>query len=85
MSNETKRPETMKTSTKVHVSDRPYVTSHGRSPRGFGSWGFCPANKWDSNDYLNHVVFFKGTYAEARKEAKAHFALLGISFVVVCS
>ena len=68
----------------VHVYDYPFVQSHGRAPRGRGGWIFCPERNWGNSDYLDHVKNFNGTYAEARKAAKLHFAALGIRSVVAC-
>lgn len=70
---------------KVSVSSQPYVTSHGRTPSGRGMWGFCPADKWNTNEYLDHVMWFNDTFSEARQQAKARAAELGITRLVVCS
>ena len=55
------------------VSNRPYVQSHGKAPRGQGSWAFCPAWAEDRGDYHDFTRFFSGTYAEARKQAQQAF------------
>lgn len=56
------------------VEDRPYRTSHGRTPRGFGSWAFCPEARYRQPDYLGHTAWFKGTYGDAKRQARQHFA-----------
>jgi hypothetical protein len=62
-----------------------FYAAHGRRPRGRGGWLFCPAEFYRDSDYLQHVVNFNGTYAEARRAATAHFKALGVTEVVVCS
>lgn len=56
------------------VEDRPYRTSHLKSPRGTGSWAFCPETRYRDQDYLDATAFFTGTYGEAKKQAREHFA-----------
>lgn len=63
-----------KTTKKPRVETRPYVTSHGREPRGYGSWAFCPASHYSRGDYLDFTRWFKGTYGEAKKQARESFA-----------
>lgn len=71
---------------KVEFSTDEYEQAHNRRPRGFGGWAFCPADKYDANDYLDHCFWVYGkTYADAKKEARAHFAAKGITEVIVCS
>ena len=55
------------------VSDQPYYASHGKAPRGQGSWAFCPAWAEDRGDYHDFTRFFSGNYAEARKQAQQAF------------
>lgn len=69
----------------VTITETPYVTAHAKAPRGRGYWGFCPANCWNTADYLNHVFWFSGTFADAKAAARRHFAAAGVAFVVVCS
>lgn len=51
-----------------------YQREHGRSPRGRGSWAFCPWGKRNSHDYLDHTVFSPGgmTFTEAKRWARLH-------------
>lgn len=73
---------------RVTISTEAYEFSHGKKPRGTsGGWMFCPANKWNGNDYLDHCWTALGaqTYASAARAAKNHFAGLGISSIVACS
>lgn len=53
------------------VATEQFEFSHGRTPRGFGSWAFSVAAKPQMAD-----VFFTRamTYAEAKKVAQHHFA-----------
>jgi hypothetical protein len=59
---------------KPTINTRPYTTSHGKNPRGYGSWAFCPDKRAKDDDYLSHTEWFKGTYGEAAKQAREHFA-----------
>ena len=55
------------------VSADPYERSHGKTPKGRGSWAFCPTWAEPRGDYMKFTRFFNGTYAEARKEAQRSF------------
>lgn len=80
-------PHTALLAAEVDVSTRDYVLTHGKEPRGTGSWAFCPASKYQGNDYLDHTFWTPGrlTYAKARKLAREHFAALGINRIVACT
>ena len=71
----------------VEFETRYFEASHGKSPRGFGNWGFCPAHLYHSDNYLSHVVWFDGrSYGDAKKLARAHFSTVaGAQRVAVCS
>ncbi len=60
----------------VTTNTRPYYTSHMKEPRGYGSWAFTLG---DSKD----MVWFKGTYAQARKQAVAAAKAAGATTVHV--
>ena len=75
----------MTTTTKATVETVEFERAHGRMPRGFGSWAFCPFEHYRSSDYLDHVFWFTGTYGAAKRAAVAHFSALGVADVVVCS
>lgn len=60
---------------KRHFVTTEFEMSHGRTPRGYGSWGFAPY------EYVNHqheipwdqIVWSKGTYTDAKRDvAKRH-------------
>ena len=57
-----------------------YVQAHGKAPRGEGYWAFCPLSKYRMNNYLDYTMFFAGTIAEAKAQAREHFA--GLANVV---
>jgi len=61
-----------------------YVQAHGKAPRGEGYWAFCPLSKYRMNNYLDYTMFFAGTIAEAKAQAREHFAGLA-NVVVICS
>jgi hypothetical protein len=56
-------------SSRIVVDDSPYRRSHGKAPRGVGSWGFADIN----DQSIDSVQFFFGSYGFARKQAVAHF------------
>lgn len=60
-----------------------FEAAHGKLPRGTGHWAFCPAQHYRRDNYLEFTKFFPGTYAEAKKAAKAAFK--GEDELVVCS
>ena len=63
-----------------------YERAHGKLPRGRGSWAFCPRQNYNAPNYLDHVMWFNGTYTEAKKRARAYFATKpGNPVIVVCS
>jgi hypothetical protein len=67
-------------------TDAAFRRSHGRAPRGRGSWAFqvsTTARAFDA-DCVGEVWFAPGsvTFAEARRAAAVHFA--GATFVAVC-
>ena len=55
---ENRKPKKMKCSTTQ------YENSHGKKPRGFGKWAF---------GNIDEIMFITGKYAEAKKQAAAHF------------
>lgn len=69
----------------VEVSTRAFEAAHAKSPRGTGSWGFCPRAKYDREDYLSHVFWVSGAYGVSKRAAQQHFAALNVEYVVVCS
>jgi len=70
---------------KIEFCTREYQLSHRRTPRGRGSWAFCPHNAYHKDDYQNHLYWTKGstTYQDAKKEARAHFAG-STTLLIVC-
>lgn len=57
----------------VDVITREYEASHGRQPRGRGSWAFSP-----SRDGREGMEWFRGTYSQARRQARVFFAERGV-------
>lgn len=55
-----------------------YEADYGRKPRGFGHWAFALANDPEPNAIFWHA----GTYAEAKKAARAHFAKNPLVYVL---
>lgn len=54
---------------KIMFSDREYILSHGKQPRGRGSWMF----EFHPNDDYDKWFSAYGTLAEAKKAAKAEY------------
>lgn len=46
-----------------------YEMSHSKQPRGWGQWAFSALRNPDSNQ----LVWFNGSYGEAKKFARAHY------------
>lgn len=77
---------------KVEFSTDEYERTHGKTPRGRGGWAFCPKSKYNRSDYLDFIFWApSGTFAEAKKAAKAHYqANPGLladedDYIVVCT
>jgi hypothetical protein len=75
-----------RSSVSVEFSDREFRLSHGRDPRGYGSWGFEILN--GSRSMRPEVAWFPASrFAEARRACIARVreacAIFGISSVVV--
>jgi hypothetical protein len=62
-----------------------YVAAHGKRPSGVGSWAFCPREQYDSDSYLDHVLWIdQSTYTDAKRAALKFFAGK-TTRIVVCS
>lgn len=70
----------------VVFNTRKFETAHGKSPRGYGSWAFCPAQFYGRSDESAHIQWFTGNYSDAKKSARAFFSVQpNVYEVVVCS
>lgn len=79
----------------IDFDTAPFECSHMRAPRGFGSWAFALADTTDavlphagpgayiSNDGITR--FFTGTYAEAKKAARAWAVDVALKVNPACS
>lgn len=61
--------------TRITVDTSTFERSHGKKPRGYGSWAFY--NKPDHGDEFDKLFFANGTYTEAKKAALAFAAESG--------
>lgn len=61
----------------VRVDASEYRFSHGREPKGRGCWAFSYKRDPDFASKSGEVMWFTGTYAEARKQAIAEAAANG--------
>ena len=66
---------------KITVNTRNYQIAHGKSPRGFGQWGFYMGE--EKHDSI--PIFFTGNYADAKKQAVKYARENGFSRVIVGS
>jgi len=57
----------MQTVRSITISTRAYELSHGRKPKGRGSWAFF----FDGMTDINDAKWFQGTYTEGLKLARA--------------
>jgi len=67
---------------RVEVKTSEYEFSHGKKPKGTGSWAFFIDG--DIGDVLR-AHWFNGKYSEARKQAVAKARELGIGIITVGS
>jgi len=66
----------------ITVRTSEYQFSHGKLPRGQGSWAFWMGR--DTSD-INKALWFNGTYAEAVKQAKLAAQAQGCTTITVGS
>lgn len=62
----------------------PYIMSHGKAPRGKGTWGFVPVGRWNRNDpnWIEHVWFAPfGSFTDAKRAAREHFSKVSTATV----
>ena len=60
---------------RIELETMPYELSHGRSPKGRGSWAFCPFHKRNADNAMDFTLLSPNmTYTEARKWIKAEVA-----------
>lgn len=54
------------------ITSRDYERSHGKLPRGTGSWAFKFYPLDNEDDAYGNVKFFNGSYTDAKKQAKEY-------------
>jgi len=60
-----------------------YVASHGKLPRGTGTWWFSIGNYERPRTHENREVAFRGSYTEAKKKALKAAKKYGYSRIYV--
>lgn len=73
----------MKRSVEIDVEPYRRNTGHLPSRSGSGMWAFAP--HFNEAGGSPRIFWHNGTFAEARKAAKEHFAALGFFYVAVLS
>ena len=65
---------------KIEINTWEYEFSHGKKPRGFGSWAFGLGHK---NPHIDDIFWTPGAmlYSEAVKLAKKEAAQLGVKVI----
>ena len=62
----------------------PYVSSHGRLPRGRGSWAFVTSEHHDTMGEQENTVFSPSmTYSDARRWVSIHPEFISSEVIVV--
>lgn len=69
----------------VEVNSCQYEAYYGKKPSGVGVWMFIDEEHEKLGNYYDYAFSHNGTFAEARKAAKAFYAPLGITLVSVCT
>lgn len=67
----------------VHVDTRYYEFETGSRPRGAGSWAFSEDRNAAGGD--DSIIWVRGTYGEAKKQAKAIASARHIEVLYVLS
>ena len=57
---------------KILISSVQYAAAHGKQPRGRGGWAFHTDPNVDASS--KEIFWFNGTWTDAWKAARAHFA-----------
>jgi hypothetical protein len=65
----------------MEIETRQYEFSHGKKPRGYGSWAFF----FDGNHDIDAAMFHTGKYSEACAFARAWARSKGFSRIEVGS
>ena len=63
-----------------------FEATHGKKPRGEGMWGFVGCRKVGVDAQAPSrpaILWVNGKYSVASKEAREHFAAMGVQIVVV--
>jgi hypothetical protein len=68
----------------VVVDDSNYIDKYKRVPTGAGAWAFCAVDP-SQPDYLNHVIWVRGKFTEAKQKALRIAAKRGIDKLWVCA
>jgi hypothetical protein len=63
----------------ITVSTSKYQFSHGKQPRGRGSWAFF----FDGHTAIDDALWHNGTYGEAIKMARAYAVSKGYTLIEV--
>jgi hypothetical protein len=66
----------------IEVRTSVYEGAHGKKPRGYGRWAFYMGKQTDDP---SKVIFFMGTFSEAKRQACAKARGIGITVVTVGS
>jgi|Laugrefabdmm15dn_1035133.scaffolds.fasta_scaffold94258_2 hypothetical protein len=59
----------------LYFSDRPYVSSHLKAPKGFGVWAFSENQRGDDMIFTPHAM----TLTNAKKWLKSKLATEGVT------
>ena len=68
----------------VVVDDSNYVDKYQRVSTGVGAWAFCAVDP-SQPDYLNHVIWVRGKFREAKQQAVRIAVKRGIDKLWVCA
>ena len=60
-----------------------FVTCHGKEPRGHGAWHFTSRQTFDSIRWIDHSMWFTGTYTDAKRRARAWAKRMNVSTIRV--
>jgi|PlaIllAssembly_1097288.scaffolds.fasta_scaffold1420107_2 hypothetical protein len=79
-----KKPGKAATSRPITIDDSDYRKTHARKPAGVGAWAFCVVRP-DRRDYLDHIIWARGEFAEARASAIRIAQERGVGVLYVCA
>ena len=70
---------------RIEIDTHDYERSHGKTPRGYGSWAFSATHPGSREWRIEQARFFHGSWGEARRQAIAWAKAEGLATLYALS